>query len=105
MLYEVITLYPLGRSIMMANRGMVDCAFLYPQTDPKVTVPITIYYSAINFVYKKSRFPNGLNYKTLSDLGGYKIGALTGSKWSKKLLEEDAGLKLDFVPSYEMNIV
>ena len=100
----VIELYPLGRAINMVNAGEIECAFLYPQTDLTVTVPITIYYSAINFVYKKSRFPDGVSYNELSDLRSYKIGALTNSKWSIKLLQEGAGLKLDFAPTYEQNI-
>nr|WP_320189880.1 transporter substrate-binding domain-containing protein [uncultured Desulfobacter sp.] len=99
-----IKLYPLGRAINMVNSGHIESAFLYPQTDPKVTVPLTIYYSAINFVYKKSRFPGGVNYTTLSDLNVYKIGALTNSNWSVKLLQKGAGLKLDFAPNYEMNL-
>lgn len=88
----------------MVNTGKIECAFSYPQTDPNVTVPITIYYSGINFLYKKSRFPGGVNFTKLSELKDYKIGALTGSKWSKKLFQKDAGLKLDFAPTYELNI-
>jgi polar amino acid transport system substrate-binding protein len=103
--YDIaIKIYPLGRTIHMVNEGDIECVFLFPQTDPEVTVPIPLYYSSTVFVYKKSRFPDGVSYNTLSDLGGYRIGALTNSKWSVKLLQEGAGLKLDFAPSNDMNM-
>jgi polar amino acid transport system substrate-binding protein len=103
--YDIaIKIYPLGRTIHMVNEGDIECVFLFPQTDPEVTVPITIYYSSTVFVYKKSRFPDGVSYDTLSDLEGNRIGALTNSKWSVKLLQEGAGLKLEFSPGNEMNM-
>ena len=103
--YDIaIKIYPLGRTIHMVNNGDIECAFLFPQTDPKVTVPIPLYYSSTVFVYKKSRFPDGVSYNTLSDLGGYRIGALSNSKWFIKLLQEGAGLKLDFAPGNDLNM-
>lgn len=103
--YDIaIKLYPLGRVINMVNSGEIECAFLFPQTAPKVTVPIPLYYSSTVFIYKKSRFPDGVSFNTLSDLKSYKIGALTNSKWMIKLLQEDAGLKLDFAPGNDMNM-
>ena len=100
----LIRIYPLGRAIHMVNRGDIECAFLFPQTNLEVTVPIPLYYSSMVFVYKKSRFPNGVNYNTLSDLRGYKIGALANSKWSKKLLQNGAGLWLEFTHGNDMNM-
>lgn len=103
--YDIsINIYPLGRTIQMVNNGSVECAFLFPQTDPKTTVSIPLYYSATVFVYKKSRFPNGVSYDSLSDLKEYKIGSLTNSKWFTKLLQENAGLKLDFAPANDINL-
>lgn len=103
--YDItIKLYPLGRSMKMVNDGEIESAFLFPQTDPEVTVPIPIYYSSTVFIYKKSRFRDGVKYSKLSDLKGYKIGALTNSKWTIKLLQENAGLNLDFAPENETNM-
>lgn len=103
--YDIaIELYPLGRAINMVNRGEIASVFLFPQTDPEVTVSIPIYYSSTVFVYKKSRFPDGVTFNTLSELRDYKIGALTNSEWSIKLLQEGAGLKLDFAPGNDMNM-
>jgi len=103
--YDIsIKLYPLGRAIGMVNDGSIESAFLFPQTDPEVTVAIPICYSSTVFLYKKSRFPDGVAYNTLSDLRGYKIGALANSKWSIKILQEGAGLKLDFASSNDFNV-
>ncbi len=104
--YDIaIKIYPLGRVSRMVNDGDIECAFLFPQTDdPEATVTIPLYYSSMVFVYKKSRFPDGVIFNTLSDLGGYKIGALTNSKWTIKLLQEGAGLKLDFAPGNDLNM-
>ena len=103
--YDIaIELYPLGRAINMVNRGEIASVFLFPQTDPEVTVSIPIYYSSTVFVYKKSRFPDGVTFNTLSELRDCKIGALTNSEWSIKLLQEGAGLKLDFAPGNDMNM-
>ncbi len=103
--YDIaIQIYPLGRVRQMVNDGDIECAFLFPQTDPKATVPIPVYYSSMVFVYKQSRFSDGVRFNTLSDLGGYRIGALTNSSWSIKLLQEGAGLKLDFATDNDMNM-
>lgn len=103
--YDVaITIYPLGRVMNMVNKGEIECAFLFPQTDPKTTVTIPLYYSSMVFAYKKSKFSNGVSFNKLSDLKDYKIGALTNSKWTIKLLQEGAGLNLDFAPGNNMNI-
>jgi len=99
-----IEVYPLGRVISMVNKGEIEAARLFPQTDPKVTVAIPIQYSSAVFVYKKSMFPSGINFKTLSDLQQYRIGALSNSKWTVKLLEEGAGLQLDFAPANDLNL-
>jgi len=99
-----IEVYPLGRVISMVNKGEIEAARLFPQTDPKVTVAIPIQYSSAVFVYKKSMFPSGINFKTLSDLQQYRIGALSNSKWTVKLLEEGAGLQLDFAPGNDLNL-
>ncbi|MGE0086653.1 MAG: substrate-binding periplasmic protein [Desulfococcaceae bacterium] len=103
--YDIaIKIYPLGRAMQMVNNGDIECAFLFPQTSPEATVTIPIYYSSMVFVYKKSRFPDGVSFNTLSGLGDYRIGALTNSKWTIKLLQEGAGLKLDFAPGNDLNI-
>jgi polar amino acid transport system substrate-binding protein len=96
--------YPLARAISMVNSGRIQAALLFPQTDPQTTVKIPIYYSAHVFMFKESRFPGGLRYDKLSELKGYTIGALRGSGYSKKLLEEGAGLKLDYATSAVLNL-
>lgn len=103
--YDIeIKIYPLGRAIHMVNGGDIECAFLFLQTDKKSTISIPIYYSSMVFLYKKSRFQNGLNFNTLSDLKKYNIGALANSNFTIKLLQENAGLKLDFARSNNINL-
>ena len=70
----------------MVSSGEIECAFLFPQTDPETTVAMTIYYSGIVFAYKKSRVPGGVAFNSLSDLKKYKIGAHANSGFSVKLL-------------------
>jgi ABC-type amino acid transport substrate-binding protein len=53
-----------------------------------------LYNFRITFFYKKSAFPNGIDYSTLSDLGKYNIGLLAGAPQTDTL--KKAGLKLDF---------
>jgi polar amino acid transport system substrate-binding protein len=99
-----IMLFPLARAIVMVNSGNIQAAFLFPQTDPQTTVKIPIYYAAHIFLFKKSRFPRGLHYNKLSDLKDYIIGAHIGSGYSKRILQEGAGLQLDYAPDIEMNL-
>lgn len=103
--YEVaIQTYPLGRAISMVNKGEVQAAFLFPQTDPELTVAIPLYYAGLVFAFKRARFPKGVRFTALSELQGYRIGALVGSQWSIKHLQEEAGLDLDFAQSNDMNV-
>jgi ABC-type amino acid transport substrate-binding protein len=104
--YDIkIEIYPFARAIKMVNDGERQAIFCFPgQTDPRVTVAtIPLYYASNVFIYKKSRFPEGVNFKTLSDLKGYKAGNLIGSQRWTKLLEE-AGLKVTHVSSDEFNL-
>lgn len=104
--YDVkIEVYPFARAIKMVNDGERQAIFCFPgQTDPRVTVAtVPLYYASNVFIYKKSRFPEGVNFKTLSDLRGYNAGNLIGShRWTK--LFEGAGLKVAHVSSDEFNM-
>ena len=103
--YDItVVVKPLGRAIRLVNEGRIEAARLFPQTDPKVTVAIPIQYSSAVFMYKKSRFPDGLKFSSFSELRDLKIGALSNSNWSIELFQKSAGLNLDFAPDSEMNI-
>jgi len=54
--------------------------------------------------YKKSKFPNGIQFSTIEELKKYgRIGSVRGS--STTPVVKNAGLKIDWAPSLEINFI
>jgi polar amino acid transport system substrate-binding protein len=104
--YDVIVeVYPFARAIAMVNAGQRQAILCFPgQTDPERTVASKpLFYSSNVFIYKKSQFPDGISFQTLSDLAGYRVGNLIGSTRFERLFEEH-GLVVDLASSDTFNL-
>ncbi|NVK24856.1 MAG: transporter substrate-binding domain-containing protein [Gammaproteobacteria bacterium] len=99
--YEV---YPMSRiiwsvenSINVASVGSRD--WIKADQDADKIINTTFYYTNMNLFYLKERFPNGFNYRDLSNLKPYSIGYIRGGSLTQ-LLENQA---LNIIYSATMN--
>ncbi len=93
--YEISYEYaPFARIVSLVEQGVVQAAFFNPlQADEKKFFVKTILTNNIVFFYKKSRFPDGLKFRDISELDKYNIGIVRSAPTIKTM--EDSGLTLD----------
>lgn len=101
--YEISYKYvPFARIVALVEQNAVQAAFFNPlQADEDKYFVKTILTNSIVFFYKKSRFPDGLTFRDISELGKYKIGIVRSAPTVKML--EDAGLTLDHADNDLLN--
>lgn len=85
---------PFARIVALLDNNTVQTAFFNRfQANEKNYYVKTILNSNIVFFFKKSKFPNGLVFKDLSELKKYSVGIVRGAPTIEML--EKAGLTLD----------
>jgi ABC-type amino acid transport substrate-binding protein len=85
---------PMARVVTNIANKSIDVAFISRfLVDEKNYYIKSLLLSNVVFFYKKSKFPNGLQYTDLSELKKYHIGVVRGAPTIEML--EKAGLKLD----------
>ena len=88
--------YPLARLFDTLIDGKVTCISLgiSPEEEAQVIKSKPIYLNEMVLFYKKNKFPDGVNFKDLSELKGHTLGIKNGSTPTIKLLTEK-GLIVD----------
>ncbi len=91
---------PVNRMVRAVNSGDAVCGiggailFADPAVSANVTVAAPVQYVVQTFLYDARKYPQGIAWKNLADLSGYRIGALGGSGIAK-FLGDARGLTLD----------
>jgi polar amino acid transport system substrate-binding protein len=100
----VFQFYPLARLFETLTDGKVTCVVLgnlSPVEKEQVIESKPVYVSDNVFFYKKSRFPDGVDFKKLSDLKGFTVSIKNGSTPTINLLT-DNGLIVDLSNTSEI---
>lgn len=101
--YELI---PMSRNVWSIDKRMADAclgAMEWFRRQGKEDLVSHVDLVNLKFVafYRKSRFPDGIEFKALSDLRGYTFGNVRGS--SSQHILESAGLRIDLVKNVKLN--
>jgi polar amino acid transport system substrate-binding protein len=94
--YEIeYKVYPYIRLVDMLDRGEIfgGLCTIPPGRGANI-LTLNLYNFRITFFYKKSAFPNGVEYGALADLARYRMGILAGAPQADDLRK--AGIDLDF---------
>lgn len=91
--------FPPSRMVLTVSNGQALCGiggailFAAPEIAPNVTVSSQVQFVSQTFLYDIQKYPQGISYANLADMGKYRIGVLHGSGISK-FLEKTPELQL-----------